>query len=266
MDKTIDWFLWFIIYSFIGWFYESVICSIFEKKPVNRGFLNGPICPVYGVGATVCLLALYNRTDNALVLFFAGMSITCVIEYIASVLLERLFKARWWDYSNYRFNVNGRICLQGALVFGLMAMLIVKFVHPALVEFTDTLPQTAKFWLAAAFLGILLLDLFSVVRYLIIMNGWLREIQISFNAFVENGAKRTENIKASLAARFDITDYYNKYIKQAFSFDRFQNRRLLAAFPKLRSTKYADAWTKFKSIISHNAKRLIKQKKVNKEP
>lgn len=260
MTNIIDWFLWFVAYSFIGWFYESVICSINEKKLVNRGFLNGPLCPVYGVGALVCLLFLYERTDNLIVLFFAGMSITCVIEYITSVLLEKLFKARWWDYSNYRFNLNGRICLQGALVFGVLSSLIVRFVHPALNSLTDRIPSEAKVWLAAVILVVFLLDLITVVRYLMIMNGWLRDIQATFNTFVENGAKKAGDIKSALLDKFDITDYYAKHIKPALGWDGFQNRRLLAAFPKLRSIKYADAWQKFKNSLNDNKKRIIKKK------
>ena len=98
--KTIEtWFLWLMIYSIIGWVYESTICSIGHRKLINRGFLNGPYCPIYGTGAVLVLL------------FFAGALVTCSLEYLTSWLMEKLFHARWWDYSKRKFNIGGRVCL-----------------------------------------------------------------------------------------------------------------------------------------------------------
>jgi len=83
----LTYFLWFMIYSFIGWFYESLLCSFEERKLVNRGFLNGPFCPVYGFGAITVILALNGMTENVFILFFSGMLLTCTVEYIAAFLL-----------------------------------------------------------------------------------------------------------------------------------------------------------------------------------
>ncbi len=88
MMVVLQWFLWFIVYSFMGWAYESAICSIEQKKFINRGFLKGPFCPVYGFGALACILLLYQSTENVVVLFVVGMFLTCAVEYITAVLLE----------------------------------------------------------------------------------------------------------------------------------------------------------------------------------
>ena len=115
--KTIEtWFLWLMIYSVIGWVYESTICSIGQRKLINRGFLNGPYCPIYGTGAVLVLLVL-GRIQNPVLLFFAGAVLTCSLEYLTSWLMEKLFHARWWDYSKRKFNIGGRVCLIGAIVF-----------------------------------------------------------------------------------------------------------------------------------------------------
>ena len=93
-------FLAFLVYSFLGWVCETVYCSIGQRKFVNRGFLNGPLCPVYGFGAVAVLLFLRPLRENLLLLFFGGMILTSVIEYITGFALEKLFAAKWWDYSN----------------------------------------------------------------------------------------------------------------------------------------------------------------------
>ena len=123
--KTIEtWFLWLMIYSVIGWVYESTICSIGQRKLINRGFLNGPYCPIYGTGAVLVLLVL-GRIQNPVLLFFAGAVLTCSVEYLTSWLMEKLFHARWWDYSKRKCNIGGRVCLIGAVVFGAFSVVLI---------------------------------------------------------------------------------------------------------------------------------------------
>ena len=153
--KTIEtWFLWLVIYSVIGWVYESTICSIGHRKLINRGFLNGPYCPIYGTGAVLVLLVL-GKIQNPVVLFFAGAVVTCSLEYFTSWLMEKLFHARWWDYSKRKFNIGGRVCLIGAVVFGACSVVLIKFLHPLIKGLTDRLTDTALAWISALlFLGI----------------------------------------------------------------------------------------------------------------
>jgi len=135
------YFLWLITYSFQGWVYESAICSIDERSFVNRGFLNGPVCPVYGFGALASIFILDQRTDNIIILFFVGMLLTCTLEYITALLFEKLFHAKWWDYSHNRFNFQGRVCLLGAVVFGILSVLLIKYIHPFVRDLTNQLPD-----------------------------------------------------------------------------------------------------------------------------
>ena len=131
------YFLFFIIYSFIGWAWECLISLVRDHKIVNRGFLNGPYCPIYGCGA-ILFLSLLHFTDNLAALFIVGGLLACVLEYITSFAMEKLFHARWWDYRNYPLNINGRVCLYGFLIFGAGAVLI-SMAHPHIDAFVNNI-------------------------------------------------------------------------------------------------------------------------------
>ena len=119
-----QWFLWFVLYSFIGWMYESILCSVAGKKLVNRGFLNGPVCPVYGTGAVAVVFVLSPLKDEPLALFLTSALLTTSLEYLTSWAMEKLFHARWWDYSKRFLNIHGRVCLRGFVAFGAMSALV----------------------------------------------------------------------------------------------------------------------------------------------
>lgn len=245
----VEWFLWLVAYSFIGWVYESTLCSITGKRLVNRGFLNGPLCPVYGFGALVTLLFLDQRVDNIVLLFIAGMLLTCTVEYITAVLLEKLFHAKWWDYSYMRFNFQGRVSLLGAIVFGLLAVLLIKVVHPFVGGLISELPSAVQIGLSMILFVIIMIDLYITVRHIWELNGRLREIQLAINGYLGQYAKRAEELKKSLMDNFEESKFYSEHIKTLFHQNRVQNRRILRAFPKLRSMKYDDAWQKLKDTL-----------------
>ncbi|HBB29668.1 MAG TPA: hypothetical protein DC000_10580, partial [Clostridiales bacterium] len=104
-------FIYFIMYSVIGWICEVIFCSIPEKKFINRGFLNGPLCPIYGFGALIVIFFLTPFKDSIFLVFIFGLIVTSTLEYFTSYAMEKLFHSKWWDYSNNRFNINGRVCL-----------------------------------------------------------------------------------------------------------------------------------------------------------
>ena len=123
----------FFIYSFLGWFSETFPCSAIELDKIhNRGFLLGPICPIYGLGASLSFGVLKNF-ESSLEIFIYSAFLSCLIEYIIGYLLEKFFHKRWWDYSNYPFQIKRRVCLYGLLIFGLANILIVKKLTPILL-------------------------------------------------------------------------------------------------------------------------------------
>lgn len=121
---------YFIIYSFLGWVMESVFRSIIEKKLINTGFLRGPFCPIYGIGAIIMLIFLQRFQDKPIFLFFIAITLLTAWEYIVGVVLEKLFNTKYWDYSNHKINFQGRICLTNSICWGFLGVGFVRYLHP----------------------------------------------------------------------------------------------------------------------------------------
>lgn len=132
--------LFFFIYSFLGWLCECIYCSVPAHKFINRGFLAGPYCPIYGFGALAVIHMLDPFGYNAILLFLMGTIVTSVLEYITSWGMEVLFHTKWWDYSAHPCNLNGRICLKNSLLFGCMVLVVYYFIHPAIEHLVSMVP------------------------------------------------------------------------------------------------------------------------------
>lgn len=157
LQKKIEqYFLLFVIYSFLGWVIEVIIFVFLEHKIINRGLLIGPYCPIYGFGFLIIDLCLKKFKDKPFVLFIMAMAVATVLEYSTSLLLESIFGIQLWDYSQNFMNFNGRICLQTTLGFGVLALIIIYKVNPKLVELLGKIPETVSKYLAMV-LGILML-------------------------------------------------------------------------------------------------------------
>ncbi len=170
-------FLLFLCYSFLGWACETVYCSIGKRKFVNRGFLNGPLCPVYGFGALAVLYFLRPVSDNIPLLFVSGMVLTSVIEYITGYLLEKLFATKWWDYSSRRFNIHGRVCLRNSLMFGALSVVAVRVIDPVIRGGIYALPATVCAVLSIVFGAMMVADLVVTVRTILDINSALKQLQ-----------------------------------------------------------------------------------------
>lgn len=186
--------LWFLFYSVVGWIYESAVCSIQEKRWVNRGFLNGPWIPIYGSGALLVILLFYRQPPIPIFpLFILCGVMDCTLEYITSWAMEKLFHARWWDYSNMRFHINGRVCLLGFCAFGVLSVVLLWWIHPALAAFTGRIPL-GILWLAdGIFLLLFLTDLAVTVRTVVALDQKLAELQ-----------RRIEEERQKAAAKFRV--------------------------------------------------------------
>lgn len=164
MQNFLPFFLYFWIYSFLGWVVESTFCSINEHKLINRGFLSGPICPIYGFGALIVILSLTPFLSHPLFLFIDAVVLTSILEYFTSYAMEQLFHARWWDYSQHRFNLNGRICLATSLSFGGLSLFVMYVLHPGVVHLVSYLPQVAQIVISIIILLVFLVDLSTTVQ------------------------------------------------------------------------------------------------------
>lgn len=131
MENTIfNLLVYFIIYSIGGWVLETIFRSFCEKKLINTGFLNGPFCPIYGLGTIIMLLFLQRFQTSIIILFIISFLILSLWEYIVGVILEKVFKNRYWDYSNHKININGRICLTNSIFWGILGVIFIKYIHP----------------------------------------------------------------------------------------------------------------------------------------
>ena len=205
-----DYFLLFMIYSFFGWIIEIINFIIESKKVVDRGFLIGPYLPIYGIGSLLMLTFLQKYSNDLITLFCMCTIICCILEYLTSYIMEKLFHARWWDYSKKSFNINGRICLQTAVLFGLGGCLIIRVVNPILVSILSIIPSVV-------------LTVFSIIFFVIIFVDFL----ISFKV-IYNFRTFTDNI------RKDSTSEINKLVKKVISSKSILGKRLIQAFPDLK--------------------------------
>lgn len=130
VEYFIQLLTYLIIYSIFGWILESVSKTIEQKKWVNSGFLNGPFCPIYGFGATIMILCLDSLKDKPILLFITAFIILSLWEYIVGVLLEKLFKTKYWDYSQLKFNIKGRVCLKNSIYWGILGVIFIRYVNP----------------------------------------------------------------------------------------------------------------------------------------
>lgn len=176
MPDIFTLFFYFIIYSVLGWCCETVYCSVIQKHFVNRGFLYGPLCPVYGCGALLVIFLLRDVQNNIIPLFLSGMVVTTVLEYLTSVLLEKLFHMKWWDYSQFRFNINGRVCLLNSCEFGALSVFVIMVLHPIVVELVGRLTNFWRILIACVLLVLVLTDTVVTVYGLLKMKGKLDEI------------------------------------------------------------------------------------------
>lgn len=176
---TMNYILYFFTYSFLGWIAECIYCGIPAKKFINRGFLAGPYCPIYGCGAMVVIHLLQPWSDNPLMIFLIGIVLTSTLEYLTSFLMEKLFHTKWWDYSKYPFNLHGRVCLKNSLLFGILVLAVFYLVHPGVIDLVDSIPSMPQNLLAVLISLFFLYDIYNTVHALLRRNAAFAQIEDS---------------------------------------------------------------------------------------
>ena len=202
-------FLLFIIYSVTGWIIEVIATYPDTKCFVNRGFLIGPYCPIYGNCAIAMILLLHNVT-NPILLFILSIIICSAGEYVTSYVMEKVFHARWWDYTKNKFNINGRICLTNSLAFGVLGFLLIKFVNPFVVGLITKLSPTMMNMLFYTILILFLID--NVISFKVIFK--IKNMSIKY-VHLDNTKEITEKVKKILS-------------------DNVLAKRVFKAFPNIR--------------------------------
>lgn len=159
--------IYFFIYSILGWICEMIFCYVTNNQKENRGFLFGPYCPIYGFGGLIIAYALIPFRDNIFLIFIFSIIISSILEYITAYSLEKIFNKKWWDYSNRRFNINGRVCLGNSLLFGILGVITIYIIHPIIVDLITSIPTYFAPITAIIILLMLITDLYFTTRNLI---------------------------------------------------------------------------------------------------
>jgi len=205
------YFLAFFIYSVVGWIIEVIFVRIFTKKWTNRGFLIGPYCPIYGVAALTMHFLLHPYAHDLFIIFILAALLITTIEYITSYLLEKIFKTRWWDYSQLLFNIDGRVCLPHALMFGTLGVIFIAYIDPFSMNLLNNLSS-----LTIAIAAIIALIIFSI------------DLIISLKVI----SKVTQTAEA---LKKDNTSEINEKVKETLLNQSYLTRRLVNAFPYLKT-------------------------------
>lgn len=235
MNEIYYYFLLFLIYSFIGWLIEVIGKLIEKHKFINRGFLIGPICPIYGHGCILMILTLSRYKDNPLTLFIYAIFICSLLEYFTSYFMEKIFKARWWDYSTKRFNLNGRICAETMIPFGILGTLVICVINP-IFEYLLNLFNFETIKITAIVLFIIYIIDYTIS--LIIMFG--------FKATLKTVEK-------------DGTEEITKKVKKILINKNVLYKRLVEAFPNFMNPK--ERLLLIKARVEKELKKYIKKDK-----
>lgn len=292
--------LWyFFLYAFLGWCGEVCFAAVRLGKFVNRGFLNGPICPIYGVGMTVVALVLGPVQDHLVVLFVCSVLLTSALEWLTGFVLEHLFHQRWWNYNDRPFNLGGYICLEFSLVWGVACLIVMKVIHPLTARLVALIPHGVGVVLLVLFTVVLVIDLAATVAAMVGLNQRLRQLEelagrihaasdelglslsdrmISsterFQDLRDDFAIRTADLREDLTGRAadlreDLTERAAGLRKdlaelrakreKLLSARPFGQRRLLKAFPTMTSSRYAAALEDLRRRLAARARRNKKK-------
>lgn len=234
---------YFVIYSFLGWVLESLYKTVLSKKFINSGFLYGPFCPIYGFGALIMTLCLEQFKNNIILLFLLCFFILTVWEYIVSFLLEKTFKTKYWDYSDNKFNIKGRVCLKNSIFWGLLGVIYIVFIYPPVERIIQVVPKDLLMYIEIILFCITLIDyIFSVIKVYNINVSLSLLTEISKNIkqelaklkeYAENKAKESDKLQHT------IDNLKQKQESLKIKLEK-QTNRLRKAFPTMKSEKISE--------------------------
>lgn len=238
MDNFIKLLFCFIVYSFFGWILESVVKTVVQKKFVNSGFLYGPFCPIYGFGAVIMLIFLQSFKNNLLILFVIAFIVLSVWEYIVGWVLEKLFKTKYWDYSENKFNIHGRVCLMNSLFWGFLGVVFIQYMHPFIREKIDLIPQNILIYVTLIISIAIVVDLIiSIVKLNNIqlkleklneISNTIKEKLEELKNIKDNAQINKENVQQIIdELKYNQTKIKRRLLKQT--------NRLKKAFPTMKS-------------------------------
>lgn len=265
-------FLTFLMFSVIGWICEVLYVGLFfEHKFINRGFLYGPLCPIYGFGGIVILSLPKALQDPIWVLFLSGIFFCTLVEYLGSWILEKMFHAHWWDYSNQKItikgktiplNIKGRVCLLNSILFGVMTVVVIDFVQPLINRFFALFPDVYLNLANDVFAIILAIDLAFTVHKLVDFSVYNQRVKdfietakdrFSTEAWFRNTsmAEQFASIREQISAHKE--NFSESFVKKMEEFSALQKtaERWLKKFPSLTSKNYKESIAHLKEKLKN---------------
>lgn len=258
--EIINILMYLILYSFLGWVLESIYKTYMQKKVVNSGFLHGPFCPIYGIGAIIMYIGLGHFKETPILVFTLGIIILSIWEYIVGWGLEKIFNTKYWDYSQNKYNIQGRICLKNSIYWGILGIVFTYIVHPFIQGKLLYIPKGIQLYLIIIIYTYILIDfIISVIK--------VKNISVKFEKVKEIGEnikeklEHLEKVKSQIGSKQNNIDSLQKVIdelklkqkKLRLKLYRHTNR-LKKAFPTMKS-----------EIITEILNQKIKNLKMNKK-
>lgn len=273
--------IYFTFYSVIGWICEVIYCSHLEKRFVNRGFLAGPVCPVYGFGALFVIWMLTPVPASIPIIFFSGLVITSIVEYITGWMLEVFFGTRWWDYRDQKFNLEGRVCLKNSICFGIMCVILIRVLHPFLVYLSGLVPAIWLGLLSGVLMVVLIVDSVIALNTVVNLNERLKKLhdfteELRKNADIQEWFNEREFSKSFEKLKVIIEEGKNGlnqkleesknelYQKLRTRFEALTDRRvsehrIIKAFPDMKSLRYDVQLNHLKDALKELKQKAIKK-------
>lgn len=208
---------YFIIYAFLGWCLEVVYNTVNTGTFVNRGFLNGPVCPIYGFGMILIIFLLKSVENNLFLLFLGSVVLASMLEYITGYLLEKIFYHRWWDYSDKPFNISGYICLKFSLAWGVFCIFVIKIIHPTVSDIVKLVPILIGNIILAITVICFIIDIIATIDTVLKLNVRLEKIH-KISAKIK---QRSDSLGSNISR--DTIKLKEKYEKESFEFKQKYN-------------------------------------------
>ncbi len=268
MNNSVQVLWYFFIYAFLGWCLEVIFAALKNEGFINRGFLNGPVCPIYGFGAILVLFCLTPIKDHILILFCGSVLLTTLLEGLTGFVLEKLFHTNWWDYSLEPLNFKGYVCARFSILWGFACILIVDLFHPLIIALVNLIPPPFKTNLIILICILFIYDFLVTIAAILKFNHDLEQLD-KMSRFIKNlsdeiGLKlfdktmetmeigndlkeRAVEIKENVLLKKEQLEKLKKEYEKILH-DRLENHRLLRAFPDAKSIRYNAIFQRLKEI------------------
>lgn len=259
--RIYDLIFYFYIYSFLGWCTEVAFATVKQRQFVNRGFLNGPVCPVYGVGVVSVVTLLIPFGHRPLLLYFLSVVLVTLIEGITGWILDRLFHHKWWDYTQMPLNIGGYVCLLFSLVWGLACILIVKLIHPLVEKLVEILPMPVGITLLCLFTVCLAADITVTTAGILKLNRRLDMLEKIGIELHEISDKMGNNIHENVMDAVEKLEDAAQERKEQFSSLSEETREKAGEMRRRSEMRYEELRNKYEELAKvtfHTSRRLVK--------